>query len=110
MPQRCARCSLRALPPETSQLAQNQRLALLEAFYIAPRRAHLLTYLLVIGALCAINLATDARYLWFLWPADGWGIGLISHAVNTFAFSDRVLENMTDRELRHQRAGSHRSH
>ena len=60
---------------------------------------HVVTYAVVIGILCAINLATGPTYLWFLWPAAGWGIGLLLHAVNVFVFSENVLRRMTEREL-----------
>lgn len=45
---------------------------------------HSASYVIVIGALAAINLIVTPGYLWFLWAALGWGIGLVSHAVGTF--------------------------
>ena len=68
---------------------------------------HLVTYALVIGALCAINLVTGAEYLWFLWPAIGWGVGLLAHAINVFAFPHQLLRRMTERELRSVRREAH---
>jgi serine/threonine protein kinase len=42
--------------------------------------AHLGPYAVVIGMLAIINLMTDpGGYLWFLWPAMGWGVGLAFH-------------------------------
>jgi hypothetical protein len=41
--------------------------------------SHLGPYLIVIGCLAAINLLTSPSYPWFLWPALGWGIGLVLH-------------------------------
>ncbi|HKU42676.1 MAG TPA: 2TM domain-containing protein [Polyangiales bacterium] len=64
---------------------------------------HVLTYAVVMAALAAINLITSPGYLWFLWPAVGWGIGVVAHAANVFAFSDAMLERMTERELRRHR-------
>lgn len=63
---------------------------------------HLVTYVIVIGCLAAINVWTGPGYLWFLWPATGWGIGLLAHMVNVFVFSDTMLRRMTERELRHE--------
>lgn len=53
----------------------------LRAFYL-----HVSQYVLVIGLLCAINLVTHPGKLWFLWPAFGWGIGVLAHAAATFRF------------------------
>jgi serine/threonine protein kinase len=41
---------------------------------------HLGPYVIVIGFLAVINLLTSPDYLWFLWPAAGWGVGLAFHA------------------------------
>jgi hypothetical protein len=64
---------------------------------------HLATYALVIAMLAILNVITSPSYLWFLWPAAGWGIGLVAHATNVFAFSDTALKRLTERELRRQR-------
>ena len=45
---------------------------------------HLATYVVVIGGLAGLNMLTDSRKLWFVWPALAWGIGLAVHAVNVF--------------------------
>ena len=68
---------------------------------------HLLTYVVVIGGLAAINLWTYGDYLWFLWPAIGWGVGLLMHAINVFVFSDKILQRMTEREMRHAGRSQH---
>lgn len=51
----------------------------LKSFY-----QHLITYLLVISGLVIANLILAPGYLWSLWAAFGWGIGLASHAISTF--------------------------
>ena len=46
---------------------------------------HLITYVLVIGGLAALNYYNNEwRYTWFLWAAAGWGIGIASHTFKTF--------------------------
>ena len=45
---------------------------------------HLITYLIVIAGLLIANLILTPDYLWSLWAALGWGIGIASHAVRTF--------------------------
>ena len=42
------------------------------------------TYAVVITGLAAMNLLTSPGYLWFLWAAAGWGVGLASEAVRLF--------------------------
>ena len=41
----------------------------------------ILAYVVVIPILAIINLLTSPEYLWFLFPAVCWGIGLIIHAL-----------------------------
>jgi Domain of unknown function (DUF1707)/2TM domain len=41
---------------------------------------HLRAYLMVMALLVAIWALTGAGYFWPVWPALGWGIGLMSHA------------------------------
>lgn len=65
---------------------------------------HLLTYALVIGVLGLVNVIVNPTVLWFLWPATGWGIGVAAHAISVFAFSERTLQRMTERELRRHRS------
>jgi hypothetical protein len=42
-------------------------------------RKHLLAYVVVNGALIAINLLTSPDVLWFVWPLLGWGVGIVAH-------------------------------
>jgi transcriptional regulator with XRE-family HTH domain len=50
-----------------------------KGFYI-----HFTSYVLVIGALALMNLLTSPGLWWVVWPAFGWGIGVISHALSVF--------------------------
>jgi serine/threonine protein kinase len=44
---------------------------------------HLGPYVIVIGALALINIITNpGGYLWFLWPAMAWGVGLAIHLLH----------------------------
>ncbi len=52
-------------------------------------RAHLTTYVFVIGLLTAIWLITSLAagnliYFWPIWPAFGWGIGLFAHYMSVY--------------------------
>lgn len=52
-----------------------------KGFYI-----HLLQYVIIIGGLALINLLATPHTLWAIFPALGWGIGLLAHAATTFEF------------------------
>jgi len=41
-------------------------------------------YIVVIGFLGLINLITSRQFPWFLFPAGGWGIGLIFHFLSVY--------------------------
>jgi transcriptional regulator with XRE-family HTH domain len=45
---------------------------------------HFFQYAVVILGLAAINLIFTPRYLWVLWTAAGWGLGLLMHAFWVF--------------------------
>ena len=46
--------------------------------------SHLTNYVVVISLLFVLNFITDSSYIWAWWPAMGWGIGVLNHAVHTF--------------------------
>jgi sensor histidine kinase YesM len=45
---------------------------------------HAAIYFVVIAGLCAINLLKSPTKLWFLFPAAGWGVGLVLHALSVW--------------------------
>lgn len=51
----------------------------LKGFY-----SHLTNYVIVISVLFVINFFTYPQYVWAVWPALGWGVGLLSHAASVF--------------------------
>ena len=65
---------------------QDEQLALAKVRKIKRFYIHLMQYVLVIGLLAVINLVTHPSRLWFIWPAMGWGIGILAHAAATFQF------------------------
>jgi hypothetical protein len=62
---------------------------------------HLAAYLAVNALLVAINLATSTECLWCKWPLLGWGLGLLVHALVTFALtrSPGIRARLIDREM-----------
>jgi len=51
----------------------------LKGFYFV-----LMLYGVVIGFLAIVNLVTYRHYLWFFWPALGWGIGMLFYGLRVF--------------------------
>lgn len=51
----------------------------IKAFY-----NHLVAYLISTTLLFVINIMTNPDYIWAFWPMLGWGIGIVSHALNVF--------------------------
>ncbi len=45
---------------------------------------HFATYAFVMAVLVMINLAKTPEEFWVLWPAIGWGIGVLAHGATVF--------------------------
>ncbi|MDE1555972.1 MULTISPECIES: helix-turn-helix domain-containing protein [Comamonas] len=73
-------------PSHTPSASQQEQLALLEVRKLKGFYLHLAQYVVVIAALCAINLLTTPHRLWFYWPALGWGIAILAHAATIFGW------------------------
>ena len=73
-------------PSHTPSASQQEQLALLEVRKLKGFYLHLAQYVVVIAALCAINLLTTPHRLWFYWAALGWGIGILAHAATIFGW------------------------
>src|SRR5208282_3773162 len=76
-----------------------KRAAAEAGFYV-----HLMWYGTVIGFLFLINLMTTG-YPWFLWPALGWGFGLMSHFSAVFGWrwiQERVFQPAIQREVQRE--------
>lgn len=46
--------------------------------------SHAINYVCIITVLVIINLVNNPNHLWFIWPALGWGIGIIIHGFSVF--------------------------
>lgn len=71
---------------------------------------HLAVYVLVISALLIVNLLTDSEYLWFIWPALGWGIALLLHGASAFLLMQKkedIIDALTRRELDKRHSNHH---
>lgn len=45
---------------------------------------NLFSYIVIITGLAILNLVTSPKHLWFFWPAFGWGVGVVIHALSVF--------------------------
>ena len=74
-----------------------ERVKELKGFY-----ANLTSYCLVIPFLIFVNLYTSPQYQWFWWPMLGWGIGVASHALQTFGigrnWEEKQIQKILDRD------------
>jgi hypothetical protein len=72
-----------------------QKVRRMRGFYI-----HAYIYAFVIAVLFFINILTSAGYLWFLWPAFLWGIGLAAHYLAIFGLGGRFGPEWEEQKIR----------
>jgi hypothetical protein len=66
---------------------------------------HASIYVVMNLGFVAIWYMTGSRYPWFVWPALGWGIGVLAHGVTLVIGPGSAVERRAiDRELRRLRA------
>ena len=105
-----------ATKPDDSDASTQERFASEEerkAYLRARKRAaqeagfyvHLMWYGIVIGSCLLVNLITTPRFEWWIFPAVGWGIGLVSHFGAVYGWRwihDRVFEPAVQREVQRE--------
>jgi hypothetical protein len=80
---------------ESKYIRARERVEELKKFY-----GNLTSYVFVIGMLAAINYYIDGwGYMWFLWAAFGWGIGLFFHALKTFRLNPFFGKDWEERKI-----------
>jgi len=47
---------------------------------------HLTVYIAVMTMLVVLNLTQSPENFWVIWPMMGWGLGVLLHGFNVFAF------------------------
>ncbi|NND63974.1 MAG: 2TM domain-containing protein [Flavobacteriaceae bacterium] len=81
---------------ENKYLRAKERVAEIKKFYTS-----LLFYVVFIAFLGALNYYTNEwRYMWFLWAAFGWGIGLIFQAAKAFKIMPFMNKNWEERKIK----------
>lgn len=73
-----------AMDTPRSDLPPDEALALAHVRKVKSFYVHLTQYLIVIPILAGINLYGYPQYLWFVWPALGWGMGVAAHGLSVF--------------------------
>ncbi len=81
---------------EHKYIRARERVEKLRKFY-----GNLTAYFLIITLLAFINFWTnDFSYMWFLWAAFGWGIGLVFHAISVFNLNPFFGREWEERKIR----------
>ena len=79
-------------------------------------RSHLVSYVVIMAFLLVINMLTS-NYMWVVWPALGWGLGLLFHGLEAYdiigdkdkeaELIERELDKMEMKESRQQYEDDH---
>lgn len=66
----------------------------IRSFYV-----HAIQYALIMTGLTLLNLWTSPGFLWVIYPAIGWGIGLIVHGLSVFEVFDLFGRDWEKRQI-----------
>ncbi|NQX78266.1 2TM domain-containing protein [Gilvibacter sp.] len=81
---------------QNKYIRAKERVEELKKFYTS-----LMWYVIIIPFLAWINYTTNGfSYVWFLWAAFGWGIGLVIHAIKAFRLSPVFNRDWEERKIR----------
>lgn len=81
---------------ENRYLRAKERVEAIKKFYTS-----LIFYIVFIGFLAWLNYYTNEwRYMWFLWAAIGWGIGLVFQAFKAFGWLPYMNKDWEERKIR----------
>ncbi|AYN67759.1 histidine kinase [Euzebyella marina] len=81
---------------ESRYMRAKERVDHIKKFY-----ASLTSYIIVISFLAGLNYYLDQwSYAWFLWPALGWGIGLVFQWLKTYDVNPFFGRNWEERKIK----------
>jgi hypothetical protein len=80
---------------ETSYYKAQKKVEEIKGFY-----GNLASYVLVITGLAILNILTSPEHWWFLYPAIGWGIGVVVHGVSVFNYLPFLGSDWEERKIR----------
>jgi len=75
-------------------LKAQKRVEDLKGFY-----GNLTMYIIIISGLAILNLVTYPKYLWFFYPAIGWGIGVVIHGMSVFNYMPFLGSNWEEKKI-----------
>ena len=78
----------------TEEVQVTKKVKRLKKFY-----SSLLSYVVTVGFLFIVNLVTSPEYMWALWVAFGWGIGIVSQGVRAFELLNFFGDDWEKREI-----------
>jgi sensor histidine kinase YesM len=73
---------MRTKHPDVAYHRARRQVRMMRGFYM-----NLSAYVVVITGLCLINLTFSPQKIWFIFPAMGWGIGLLIHGATVWGRS-----------------------
>ncbi|RZJ36232.1 MAG: 2TM domain-containing protein [Flavobacterium sp.] len=79
--------------PELYRIAR-KRVRRLRRFYYT-----VACYVFVIGILAIINLRDTPDEIWFIFPAIGWGIGMLFYAMSVFQYNPFLPRGWEERKI-----------
>ncbi|NKI32733.1 2TM domain-containing protein [Croceivirga thetidis] len=71
-----------------------ERVECIKGFY-----THAMVYAIVISVLAYLNYVTTG-FLWIVFPALGWGIGLLGHGMQAFGYMPFLGKDWEERKIR----------
>ncbi|MBD3582602.1 2TM domain-containing protein [Flavobacterium selenitireducens] len=80
---------------ENSYYKAQKKVEMIKDFY-----GNVCAYVLFNAGLLVLNLLTSPEYLWFLWSAAGWGIGVLIHAAKVFDWFPFFGNDWEERKIR----------
>ena len=81
---------------ESKYMRAKEQVERLKKFY-----RNLTSYIVVITGLAVLNYYVNGwSYMWFLWAAFGWGIGILFHAIGTFNLNPFFGRDWEKRKIR----------
>ena len=68
----------------TQSVSADEAAALRHVRKIRGFYGHLAKYVIIVSGLVILNLFTSPKYFWAIWPAMGWGLGVLFHGMSVF--------------------------
>ena len=80
---------------ESNYLKAQKKIEDIKGFY-----GNLSSYVVIIAGLAILNLTTSPEHLWFMYPAIGWGIGVVIHGVSVFNYMPFLTKDWEERKMK----------